>query len=45
MNSMLNILLKSIIILVIFGGGVLWLKVSEDLNRTIETLFRKLIKK
>ena len=44
MNSMFNIFIKSITILVIFGGGVLWLKVSEDLNRTIGTLFRKLTK-
>ncbi|MBC7407400.1 MAG: polysaccharide biosynthesis C-terminal domain-containing protein, partial [Arcicella sp.] len=43
--TLLTIFIKSVTILVIFGGGVLWLKVSEDLNRTIETLLRKLIKK
>lgn len=41
----LSVIIKSITILVIFGGGVLWLKVSEDLNRTLATLLKKLIKK
>jgi O-antigen/teichoic acid export membrane protein len=43
--TLLTIFIKSFTILIIFGGGVLWLKVSEDLNRTIGALFNKLIKK
>jgi O-antigen/teichoic acid export membrane protein len=35
----LNIALKSITILVIFGGGVLWLNVSEDLNKTVKKIW------
>ena len=42
---LLNIFIKSITILLIFGGGVLWLSISEDLNRTIRILLNKLIKK
>lgn len=42
---LLNIFIKSITILLLFGGGILWLSVSEDLNRTIKTISKKLIKK
>ena len=35
----LNIALKSITILVIFGGGVLWLSVSKDLNKTVKKIW------
>jgi O-antigen/teichoic acid export membrane protein len=41
----LTVFIKSITILIIFGGGVLWLKVSKDLNTTIGSLMNKLIKK
>ncbi len=42
---LLTVLIKSTTILIIFGGGVLWLKVSEDLNRTVVTMLRKLTKR
>ena len=42
---LLNIALKSGCIIVLFGGGVLYLGVSEDLNKTLGTLLRKLIKR
>ena len=32
-TTLINIIIKSLTILIIFGGGVLFLKVSEDLNK------------
>ena len=40
--TFLNIALKSLCIIIVFGGGVLWLDVSEDLNRTVRILINKL---
>jgi O-antigen/teichoic acid export membrane protein len=39
---LLNIITKSLTILIIFGGGVLFLNVSEDLNKVVKTLLKKI---
>ncbi|MEY4540361.1 MAG: hypothetical protein RLZZ306_2118, partial [Bacteroidota bacterium] len=44
LSTLLTISIKSFTILIIFCGGVLWLKVSEDLNKTLATILRKLRK-
>lgn len=41
--SFVNIAIKSICITIVFGGGVLFFRISEDLSRTVESLFRKVI--
>jgi O-antigen/teichoic acid export membrane protein len=38
---LINILMKSLTILIIFGGGVLFLNISEDLNKVVRTLTKK----
>lgn len=37
----LSIMLKSLCIVVVFGGGIIALKVSEDINKTLGTLLKK----
>ena len=39
---LINIILKSFTILIIFGGGVLFLKVSEDLNNVVKIIFKRI---
>jgi hypothetical protein len=34
-------MLKSLCIVVVFGGGIIALKVSEDINKTLGTLLKK----
>jgi O-antigen/teichoic acid export membrane protein len=38
---LINIIIKSLTILIIFGGGVVFLNVSEDLNKVVRTLTKK----
>ena len=40
-HSLINIIIKSLTILVIFGGGVLFLNVSDDLSNLVKTLTKK----
>jgi O-antigen/teichoic acid export membrane protein len=42
-NILINILIKSITILIIFGAGVFFLNVSEDLNKVVKGLTKKII--
>ncbi|MFN8356736.1 MAG: oligosaccharide flippase family protein [Spirosomataceae bacterium] len=44
-GTLLTILVKSIVILLIFGGGVLWSGVSEDGNRTLKGIYLRLLKR
>lgn len=41
--NFLNIAIKSVVISILFGGGVLFLAISEDLNRTVSSLFNKIV--
>ncbi len=43
MMLILNILIKSLYICIIFGGGVLLLNVSEDLNKVVKGLKKKFV--
>jgi O-antigen/teichoic acid export membrane protein len=44
MMLLMNILIKSLGICIIFGGGVLLLNVSEDLNKVVKGLKKKFVK-
>ena len=41
---LINIVIKSLTILIIFGGGVLFLNVSEDLNKVVKGLTKKIFR-
>ncbi len=41
-ENILEIIVKSIVVTLVFGGGVLLLKVSEDLNTTVSTVFKRI---
>lgn len=41
-NILINILMNSLTILIIFGGGVLYLNISDDLNKVVKTLLKKI---
>jgi hypothetical protein len=45
LSILFNILVKSIIILIIFGGGIIYLKVSDDVNYLVISLTKKVLGK
>lgn len=40
--NLLSILLTSVVIFIVFGGGIWWSGVSEDGNRTVKQIWKKL---
>lgn len=41
MSILINMVAKSLLIVTVFGGGVLGLKISEDANKTLWSIWRK----